>query len=40
MQLLEEAVELGVVTKEIMEEEELKEGDDEFVSEPEQGTVG
>lgn len=43
MQLLEEAVELGVVTKEIMEEEEvglkLKEGD-EFVSEPEQGTVG
>ena len=41
MQLLEEAVELGVVTKEIMEEEEvgLKE-EDEFVSEPEQGTVG
>ena len=41
MQLLEEAVELGVVTKEIMEEEEvgLKEGD-EFVSEQEQGTVG
>ena len=41
MQLLEEAVELGVMTKEIMEEEEveLKEGE-EFVSEPEQGTVG
>ena len=39
MQLLEEAVELGVVTKEIMEVEELEEGD-EFVSEPEQGTVG
>ena len=37
MQLLEEALELGVVTKEIMEEEELKE---QFVSEPEQGTVG